>query len=93
MSFYATGAGQTNPPSVDGSTVSAMPYPTPVLPVTVLIGGQSAQVVYAGAAPGLVAGVLQVDVVVPNIPSTFELQVLLQVGDFVSPNFLWMSTQ
>jgi uncharacterized protein (TIGR03437 family) len=92
VSFYATGAGQTNPPSVDGSIMNATPYPTPALPVTVLINGQSAQVVYAGAAPGMVAGVLQVDVVVPDTASGYDLQVLLQVGDFISPNFLWIST-
>ena len=93
VSFYATGTGQTVPPSVDGATTNGKPYPTPILPVTVLINGQKAQVVYVGAAPGLVAGVLQVDVVVPDIHMSYDLQVLLQVGDFVSPNFLWLTTQ
>jgi uncharacterized protein (TIGR03437 family) len=36
-----------------------------VLPVSVSIYGLPAQVIYAGAAPGLVAGVLQINVVVP----------------------------
>jgi hypothetical protein len=35
-----------------------------------MIGGVPAQIVYAGEAPGLVSGVLQVNAVVPtNIPS------------------------
>ena len=38
--------------------------------VAVTIGGQSAKVVYAGEAPGLISGVLQVNAVVPaNVPS------------------------
>ncbi len=93
VSFYATGLGQTAPASVDGAPVNATPYPTPVLPVTVLINGQSAQVIYAGAAPGMVAGVMQVNVVVPEILEGFDLQVFLQAGDFISPNFLWLTTQ
>lgn len=93
VSFYATGAGQTAPASVDGAPANGTPYATPVLPVTVLINGQSAQIVYAGAAPGMVNGVLQVDVVVPDISSGYNLQVVLQVGNFVSPNFLWLETQ
>jgi uncharacterized protein (TIGR03437 family) len=34
---------------------------TPVIPVLALIDGQPATVLYAGSAPGLVAGVLQVN--------------------------------
>ncbi len=93
VSFYATGLGQTVPASVDGAPVNATPYPTPVLPVSVLINGQSAQVIYAGAAPGMVAGVMQVNVVVPEILEGFDLQVFLQAGDFISPNFLWLTTK
>jgi uncharacterized protein (TIGR03437 family) len=93
VTFYATGLGQTVPASVDGVPVNAAPYPTPVLPVTVLINGQSAKVIYAGAAPGMVASVMQVNVLVPEIFGAFDLQVLLQAGDFISPNFLWLSTQ
>jgi uncharacterized protein (TIGR03437 family) len=37
----------------------------PVLPVAVTIGGNSAKVTYAGGAPNLVDGVLQVNVDVP----------------------------
>lgn len=38
------------------------PYPRPVLPVTVEVGGVSATVTYAGAAPALIAGLMQVAV-------------------------------
>jgi uncharacterized protein (TIGR03437 family) len=36
-------------------------------PVTVTIGGEPAPIIYAGAAPGLVAGAVQVNVKVPNL--------------------------
>ena len=41
-------------------------YPHPVAELSVTIGGQNAIVQYAGAAPTLVAGVLQINVVVPS---------------------------
>jgi len=43
-----------------------------------------AEVVYAGAAPGLVAGVMQVNVRIPlNAPSG-NVAIVLQVGDAFS---------
>jgi len=62
--LYATGEGQTSPPGVDGKVASSV-FPKPLLPVSVQIGGVPAEVLYAGAAPGLVAGVLQINVRVP----------------------------
>jgi uncharacterized protein (TIGR03437 family) len=62
--LFGTGEGQTNPAGVDGQ-VAVSVYPKPVLTVSVTIGGVNAVVDYAGAAPGLVAGVLQMNVVVP----------------------------
>ena len=63
--FYATGEGLTLPAGVDGQP-AVVPLPAPVLSVKVTIGGQPAIVQYAGAAPGLVAGVLQVNAVIPS---------------------------
>jgi uncharacterized protein (TIGR03437 family) len=64
MVLYGTGEGQTNPGGVDGSVANSV-YPKPVLPVLIQIGGQTANVLYAGAAPGFVAGVLQINVSIP----------------------------
>jgi uncharacterized protein (TIGR03437 family) len=65
VSVYATGEGQTNPAGVDGKPADS-PAPQPVAqPVTATVGGIDAPVQYAGGAPGLVAGVLQVNVQVP----------------------------
>jgi uncharacterized protein (TIGR03437 family) len=64
ISMYLTGEGQTNPSGVDGKPATK-PYPAPVLPIAVTIAGQAATVTYAGGAPGLVAGVMQLNVQVP----------------------------
>jgi uncharacterized protein (TIGR03437 family) len=63
---YATGEGQTNPAGVDGKPDTAPP-PEPIAqPVTATVGGMAAQVEYAGGVSGLVAGVLQVNVQIPQ---------------------------
>jgi uncharacterized protein (TIGR03437 family) len=82
--LYATGAGQTRPGGVDGQ-LSGAPYPVPVLPVRVVIGGVEAQVMYAGAAPGSVAGFLQINVRVPEGVASGAAEVVLRVGEFESP--------
>jgi uncharacterized protein (TIGR03437 family) len=46
--LYGTGAGQTNPPGVDGQ-ITGSTLSKPVLPVTATIDGQPAQVLYAGS--------------------------------------------
>jgi len=89
--LYATGEGQTAPGGVDGLPAVA-PYPAPLLQVSVTIGNVPAQVKYAGGAPGLVAGVMQVNVVVPlflsptTAPSTQQMPVTLTVGNATSPS-------
>lgn len=91
--IYATGAGVTTPASTDGLLVS-QPYPTPLLPVSVTIDGLPAQVTYAGAAPGLVAGVLQINAVVPaNAQDATYNQVVVTVGDYVSPSAVTLTVQ
>jgi trimeric autotransporter adhesin len=65
LTLYVTGEGQTTPTGVDG-LVATSPAPVPIAPVTVTIGGAPAEVQYAGGAPGLIAGVMQVNVVVPD---------------------------
>ena len=74
-------AGQLNPALPDGSVVSATNLPQPVLPVNVLVNGQPATVLYAGGAPGYVAGVLQVNLQLPGgLPSGPSVPVVLEVG-------------
>jgi uncharacterized protein (TIGR03437 family) len=84
ISLYATGEGQTTPGGVDGNAAS-VPYSKPNLPVTVTVGGQDAPVEYAGGAPGMVAGLMQVNVQIPpGIQTGNAVQVVLRVGDALS---------
>jgi uncharacterized protein (TIGR03437 family) len=84
--IYATGEGSTNPPSVDGA-LSSSPAPKPILPVTVKIAGISAEVLYAGGAPGLISGVLQVNAKLPdNVIPGDGVPVSLTVGGATSPD-------
>ncbi len=81
--LYATGSGQTNPAVSDG-TISNDPnnLPQPLLPVGVKVNGLDAQVLYAGAAPGLVAGVTQLNVRIPaGVPAANAIPVVVKVGD------------
>jgi uncharacterized protein (TIGR03437 family) len=71
IQIFATGQGQTSPGGVDGLIEPlTLPLPVPLLPVEVTVGGVVANLQYVGAAPGLVAGALQVNVEVPDgLPS------------------------
>ena len=79
--LYATGEGFTTPPGIDGKPAT-VPLPTPFLVVTAVIGGQPAVVQYAGGAPGFVAGLMQVNVVVPaNVSPGPAIPVVLKVAE------------
>ena len=60
---YATGGGQTTPESEDGRI--AQDIAPQLQNVSARIGGVDAEVLYAGAAPGSVSGVLQVNIRLP----------------------------
>ncbi|MDA1313160.1 MAG: SBBP repeat-containing protein [Acidobacteria bacterium] len=92
IAIFATGAGTTDPPSVDGAiTPIGGPFPRLSQPVAVWLGSYrsvfnasplaEAEVLYAGAAPGLVAGGVQVNARIPqNAPSGSRVRIHLQVG-------------
>jgi uncharacterized protein (TIGR03437 family) len=79
--IYATGEGETDPQVADGRLVTAEALPRPRLPVGVKIGGVEAEVLYAGAVPGLVVGLLQVNARVPeNAPGGNAVPLVVSVG-------------
>jgi uncharacterized protein (TIGR03437 family) len=82
--LYATGGGQTNPPGRDGQIANAPNLPAPVLPVKVRIGGVESQVQYAGAAPGFIAGAMQINVRVPETAPSGNVPVILEIGGWPS---------
>lgn len=84
--LYGTGEGQTSPAGVTGSiTGTTLPLPLPLLPVTVRIGGLPAVVEYAGEAPGLAAGLIQVNAQIPDtVPHGTQVPVTITIGDVIS---------
>jgi uncharacterized protein (TIGR03437 family) len=90
--FFGTGEGMTTPAGVDGQ-IAATVYPKPVMPVSVMIGGRQAQVQYAGVAPGDVAGVLQINAVIPADCPTGNVPVGISVGSYSSPDNVTVAVQ
>jgi len=68
VTVYAAGFGQTNPPSVDGQINGNGALSSALAPVGVAVGDQNAAVLYAGPAPGQVAGIVQINFRVPQLP-------------------------
>jgi len=76
VQVWMTGEGQTSPPGVTGSVTcssgcaTTSQIPEPLVAPQAFVGGQPATVVFYGEAPGMVAGAMQVNLVIPpNTPS------------------------
>ncbi|HWP83841.1 MAG TPA: PQQ-dependent sugar dehydrogenase, partial [Terriglobia bacterium] len=77
--LFATGEGQRNPAGEDGK-LAEPPYPVPLLPVSVTIGGLPAAIEFVGAAPGF-AGLLQINARVPAATAPGNaVPVAVQIG-------------
>ena len=81
--FYGTGEGQTTPAGVSGLPATTT-FPKPVLPVTATIGGKNAEVLYYGAAPYMVAGVIQINARVPMDIGRGAVEVIMKSGNNTS---------
>jgi uncharacterized protein (TIGR03437 family) len=79
VTFFMTGLGPYDLPIDDGSPGPLFPpFPSAHYQVTAVIGNQNAEVLFAGQAPGLVAGVVQVNVRIPSSlpqPGTYHISV------------------
>jgi len=76
--FYATGVGL--PAGLAAEAVAARPTAL-ATPPRVTIGGRGAEVLYAGAAPGLSAGVTQLNILIPaDAPVGDAVEVAIAVG-------------
>jgi uncharacterized protein (TIGR03437 family) len=103
IAIYATGEGTLNPPGVTGMVTSTFaPFPKPAANVSLVFvvpgpGGTTvnvpATITYAGEAPALVSGVLQVNAVVPaSVPSGANT-IVLTVGANSSPTVVTVQVQ
>ena len=66
VAFFGTGGGATNPPGVTGELWPRSPLAHLIQPVSVQVAGVDAEVRYAGSAPGMVSGIFQINVLVPD---------------------------
>jgi len=67
VSVYMTGVGLLSPPIADGSLGPLIPpFPAPMASVSATIGSLNAPLTFVGQAPGLIAGVTQVNVQIPQ---------------------------
>jgi uncharacterized protein (TIGR03437 family) len=83
ITLLATGEGQTTPAGATGLVIAAdgSNAKTPLLPVSVTIGGQAAQMVTASSLPGFVSGFLQITAVVPDAaPSGGTVPIVVTIG-------------
>jgi len=77
ITIWASGFGPFSPPLSDGQVVSTVGALS--LPPKITIDGAMASISYAGPAPGLVAGVVQVNVALPGTTGTIGRQVNLTI--------------
>src|SRR5579864_9194052 len=90
--LWATGQGQSDPDWAD-DVLASSPLPQPKNKVNVNIGGHWAQILYAGAAPGL-AAVIQVNARVPyGIQPGRKVPVQVRIGDAMSQTGVTMAVQ
>jgi uncharacterized protein (TIGR03437 family) len=97
VQMFMTGEGQTTPLGITGKiTGVTLPppqvTPAPVQPILVSTGGQ-ALYTYAGEAPGMVAGVMQLNVQIPAGVPSGPLEVLVSIGGVSSQRGITVSVQ
>jgi uncharacterized protein (TIGR03437 family) len=98
VQVFMTGEGQTNPQGITGAiTAVTLPppqvTPAPVQPIQVSINGQPALYTYAGEAPGMVAGVMQLNVQIPANAPSGALSIQVKIGGYMSQNGITVSVQ
>lgn len=91
LTLLATGEGATTPAGVDGKP-AGLPLPLPKLPVKVVIDDLEVEPLYAGGAPGQVAGVMQVNFTMPAGPAGTR-RLRLRIGDKLSPDGVTVATR
>ena len=82
--LYATGTGVMRPAANDGE-LAGPPYAQPAARYTVRIADRDCEVLYGGAAPGLVSGLTQLNVRVPADIAAGVVPVSLEAEGARSP--------
>ncbi|MEO8127934.1 MAG: hypothetical protein ABI822_12620 [Bryobacteraceae bacterium] len=84
LEFFVNGAGQFMPPGKTGSLNGGSGLLR--LPAQATIGGKNAEIIYAGAAPGLEQGIAQFNIRIPmDSPSGDAVALAVTVNGVTSP--------
>ncbi|HME09849.1 MAG TPA: hypothetical protein VKG25_22510, partial [Bryobacteraceae bacterium] len=83
VQIFLTGEGQTNPPGITGE-LTGSDIKNPTQSVNVQIGRANATVVSATTAPDAVAGLFQINAMVPAGSATGSVPLLIQIGTAMS---------
>jgi len=89
---YANGLGDVAPDVPTGQRTPFDPLSTTTFPITASIGGQPAQVLYAGLAPGFV-GLFQLNISVPANSSTGIVPLTLTINGVPSQDNVYIAVQ
>ncbi len=92
VSLFGGGEGLTSPTLGDGA-INPYPAPLPQVPITATIGGVAVQPQYAGEAPGLVYGILQVNLKIPASVKSGAIPVTLTNGTTASQSDITISVK
>jgi uncharacterized protein (TIGR03437 family) len=84
FALYVTGAGEVSPPVATGAVPAGSQVPVPLLPVSVTVGGVTANLAYVGL-PSWSVGTLQVNFTVPQNAPLGVQPVVVTVGSAASP--------
>lgn len=93
ISLYGTGGGVTSPSGTTGSVTPSNQLLRITGNVSATIGGQPATVEFIGAAPGLVTGVMQINLLVPSGVTGDNLPVSIMINGVPSPSGPTISVQ
>jgi uncharacterized protein (TIGR03437 family) len=91
--LFGTGHGVAFPALIAGQVTPSTTIPRLFTQPTVTIGGQPAQIAYAGPAPGLLAGVLQINAVVPASAGSGNVPVIVRFNTDGSQDNLTVAIQ
>jgi uncharacterized protein (TIGR03437 family) len=92
VQLYLTGEGLMQPNATDGLITGTSPSVV-AASTTAQIGGVDAEVSYAGQAPGLVAGVAQINVRIPAGVSSGAQSLVVRVGGQASQSNVTIQIQ
>ncbi len=76
--LFGTGTGAVTPPAAAGAPAPS-PHPILVQPLEVRVGGEAAEVLFAGEVPGFI-GLTQINARLPRAPLSGAQPVVLRIG-------------